>query len=540
MQMNPGRRGGAWWPLVLAIGFFSICMLLTFSYPSSFWIVTDYEPLGLADALNMAYRLADRQMYEAVGMAYHPGVTLYLLSWLALALTGYPVASGENFFSTVLGHVEDYHRMILILGALVGSAGVYVFARAARNLVPVGVTAAGAALWLVSTSATLQMFMSVGMDAFALLINGLFLAVLVPLAHEEEIDPSIVVLAGCVGALAYLNKLSYIYIPFALSAAIFMKLVFCKAGLSRGFWLLTVYLGTFALMIVATAFLIIDWEGFRELISYHKSVVLGSELYGAGDRTVVSAGEVRRAIAAIPVDRAYAVPIALFGGAGLALAGLVTGFRRAGQIPLAVLCIGTGVAAVLSALIVLKHYDIHYTAGVSATLPACVVCSYLLTKSWSFGPRLVGATLVGIAILVMAFEVQGMLSTVVAVRMNNNRLAKADLEEINSHVAGSKRAVEFAYKTPFAQFGEGFVILYASVPRLTYEYFKTRPQVVSSLVADQVTRDVGAYVIDKHYFPTVESVRAAPNLALLDPKPSKFNDGDKLIELRTVFLLIRG
>jgi hypothetical protein len=83
MQMNPGRRGGAWWPLVLAIGFFSICMLLTFSYPSSFWIVTDYEPLGLADALNMAYRLADRQMYEAVGMAYHPGVTLYLLSWLA-------------------------------------------------------------------------------------------------------------------------------------------------------------------------------------------------------------------------------------------------------------------------------------------------------------------------------------------------------------------------------------------------------------------------------------------------------------------------
>ncbi len=153
---------------------------------------------------------------------------------------------------------------------------------------------------------------------------------------------------------------------------------------------------------------------------------------------------------------------------------------------------------------------------------------------------MVGATLVGIAILVMAFEVQGMLSTVVAVRMNNNRLAKADLEEINSHVAGSKRAVEFAYKTPFAQFGEGFVILYASVPRLTYEYFKTRPQVVSSLVADQVTRDVGAYVIDKHYFPTVESVRAAPNLALLDPKPSKFNDGDKLIELRTVFLLIRG
>jgi len=125
-------------------------------------------------------------------------------------------------------------------------------------------------------------------------------------------------------------------------------------------------------------------------------------------------------------------------------------------------------------------------------------------------------------------------------RMKGSQLAQADLAEINSYLAGEKRAVEFAYKAPLAQFGEGFVIIYASVPRLTYEYFKSRPQVISSLMAGQVTRDIGAYVIDKGYFPTVESVKAAPNLALLDPKPLKFTDGDKLIELRTVFLLIRG
>jgi hypothetical protein len=533
------------WPLALAVLFFSIPTVLAFLYPSSFWMVTDYEPLGLADALNMAYRLADRQMYEAVGMAYHPGVTFYLLSWLALALTGYPIASGENFFSAVLGHVEDYHRMILFLGALVGATGVYVFARAARQLVPVGVTATGLALWLVSTSATLQMFMSVGMDAFALLINGLLLAVLVPLAYEEDIDPSIVVLAGCVGALAYLNKLSYIYIPLALYAAIFMKLVFCRAGLRRGFWLLTVYLGTFALIVLATAFLIIGWDSFRDLWRYHKSVILGSQLYGTGDQTVVSAGEVWRAIATIPSDRAYAVPIALFGGAGLVIAGLVTGLKRSGlkradQTPLAVLSIGTGVAAVLSALIVLKHYDIHYTAGVSPTLPACVVCGYLLTKSWRFAPRLVGATVAAIAILAMADQLKRPLTYILDNRMNGNQRAAADLEEINSYLAGNKRAVEFAYKAPFAQFGEGFVVIYGSVPRLTYEYFKSRPQVISSLMAGQVTRDVGVYVIDKGYFPTVERVKAAPNLALLDPKPVKFNDGDRLIELRTVFLLIRG
>jgi hypothetical protein len=504
-------------------------------------MVTDYETLGLADALNMAYRLADRQMYEAVGMSYHPGVPFYLMSWLALALTGYPVASRDlNFFHTVLEHVEDYHRMILCLAALVGAAGVYVFARAARSLVPVGVTATGLSIWLVSTPATLLTFMSPGIDSFAIIINGLFLAVMVPLAYEEGIDTRILVFAGAVGALAYLNKLAYIYIPLALYAAIFVKLLLRKAGWSRGALLLTVFLGSFALVILATAFFIIGWDGFRATLRFHKSIILGSELYGGGDQTVVSRGAIWRAIAAIPIEHVYAVPIALVGGTGLVTLGLATGLKRVQQIPVAVLSIGTGVAAVLSALIVLKHYDLHYTAGVSATLPACVVCSYLLAKSWGFRPRWVGATLAAIAILFMAVQVEAPLFSALASRTNRGWLAKADLEEINSYLAGSERTVEFAYKAPFAQFGEGFVIIFASVPRLTSEYLQSRPQVISSMTAGLVTRDVGAYVIDKGYFPNAESIKTAPNIALLDPKPVKFNDGDKLIELRTVFLLIRG
>jgi hypothetical protein len=538
--MNLNFRSGLFWPLVLAAVFFAISIFLVLSYPSSFWMVTDNETVGLADALNMAYRLADRQMYDAGGMSYHPAVPFYFMSWLALALAGYPVASGENFFSTVIEHIEDYHRTILWLSCLTGAAGVFVFARAARNLVPTGVTATGLSIWLISTPATLLAFMSPGMESFAILINGLFLAVMVPLAYEKDIDPSIAVFAGCVGALAYLNKLSYIYIPLALYAAIFMKLAFCRVGWSRGFWILTVYLGTFFLMIFATAFLIIGWDSFRDMWRYHQSVIWGSELYGTGDQTVVSAGEVQRAIAAIPADHAYAVPIALIGGAGLVIAGLAIGLRRVRQIPVAVLCIGTGVAAVLAALIVLKHYALHYTAGVSPTLPACVICGYLLTKSWSFGPRLAGAALAAIAVVLMAVQVKGPLIYPLASRTNNYLLAKADLAEIGSYLAGSKRTVEFAYKTPFAQFGEGFVVIYGSVPRLTYEYFQSRPQVISSMMAGLVTRDVGAYVIDKGYFPNVESVKAAPNVALLGPKPVKFGDGDRLIELRTVFLLIRG
>src|SRR6266481_7658931 len=118
--------------LILAGGFFAIPVTLFFLYPSSFWMVSDNEPHGLANAFNMAYRLSDFKMYPAVGLSYHPGVPFYLMDWMALALAGYPIAHGGlSFFNSVLDHVETYHKILICLAALVGAAGVYVFVRTA-------------------------------------------------------------------------------------------------------------------------------------------------------------------------------------------------------------------------------------------------------------------------------------------------------------------------------------------------------------------------------------------------------------------------
>jgi hypothetical protein len=108
-------------------------------------------------------------------------------------------------------------------------------------------------------------------------------------------------------------------------------------------------------------------------------------------------------------------------------------------------------------------------------------------------------------------------------------------------LAGNNRTVEFAYKAPFAEYGEGFVVFFGSVPRMTEDYLRSRPRSISSVAAGFASRDVGAYVIDKGYFPTAQSIKTAPNIALFDPAPvpAKYKDTDKLIELRTVFLLIR-
>jgi hypothetical protein len=74
---------------------------------------------------------------------------------------------------------------------------------------------------------------------------------------------------------------------------------------------------------------------------------------------------------------------------------------------------------------------------------------------------------------------------------------------------------------------------------LTDDYAQSR-RMFSSMAAELFDQDVGAYIIDKAYFPTVESIKAAANVVPLGPKPVTFKDGDRLIELRTVFILIRG
>jgi hypothetical protein len=542
--MNTGGRSNLVWPWILAAVFFFIPVVLFFTYRVGFWSSTDNEPLGLANALNMAYRLADLRLYPDGGMGDHPGIQFYFMSWLALALTGFPVATaGHEFFRAVIDHVDEYYRASICIAALVGALGVYIFARTALGLASIWVTAVGLVLWLVSTPATILYFMSPGFESVALLVNSLFLWILVRLAYGRAIDPWIVVLAGCIGAFAYLNKLSYIYIPIALVCALFWKVVFCRTGWLRGIALIALFVFAFIGAVAATGYFIIGWDAFGALRRFHKSVLLGSELYGAGNQVVVSSEGIWRAIMAIPTDKAYALPLALIAGMALFVGGLVIGFRNWQNHNVAVVAIGVGLAALCSALMVIKHYGFHYSAGVSATLPACAVACGLLAQRWKSEARFkVGFAAVAVAwgaALLMAGPVLQTVTAMMASKSENTRWAREDMKEIDARTAGMKRVVAFAYRVPFAQYGLGFVVNSAGVPRLTQAYLENKGSVTNSIAERWVTEDVGAYVIDKGYFPNEEAVKRASNLNLLASKPVRFDPEDRLIELRTVFLLIR-
>jgi hypothetical protein len=523
----------------LAAGFFLIPIVLFSLYPIGFWSSTDYEPLGLANALNMAYRLADLRLYAAEGMTNHPGVPFYLMSWLALALSGHPVAAGgqEPFFRDVVDHVEDYHRAAVYVAALAGSAGVYVFARTALKLIPTGVTAVALLAWLVSTPATILCFMYTGFEPVGLLINALFLVVLAALAFDREINPRVIVLAGLVGAFAYLNKLAYVYVPLALACAIFWKACFCGIGWRRSAALIALSIFTFVAVVVATGYFIIGWKAFIYLLRFHRNVILGSGLYGGGQRVVVSGEGVWRAITAIPGDRAFAVPLALIAGVALNIAGVIAGLRNRQNAGVAVMAIGAGLAGLFSALSVMKHYDSHYTAGVSATLPGCVLACFLFVRGWNSRARFAAVAVASLAILLMAGPVLLEVRDALISRVNTTRLAAADIKEVGAQTAGMERVVDFSYRVPFPQFVEGFVVHYAGVPRLTEEYVRTRGGVTNDILGE-TSSEIGAYVFDKNYF-NAQAIMNAPNLDPRRPTPERFDAHDKLIELHTVFLLIR-
>ena len=101
----------------------------------------------------MAYQLADLRRYVAESMTGHPEVPFYFMNWLALAVTGYPVAMPrQGFFRTVLDHLEEYHKMPVYIAAFVGGAGVYLSARIV--LLTIGVVVVALLIWLVSTPTT--------------------------------------------------------------------------------------------------------------------------------------------------------------------------------------------------------------------------------------------------------------------------------------------------------------------------------------------------------------------------------------------------
>jgi hypothetical protein len=168
-----------------------------------------------------------------------------------------------------------------------------------------------------------------------------------------------------------------------------------------------------------------------------------------------------------------------------------------------------------------------------------VLACFLFARDWNSKARFAAVAVTSIAILLMSGPVLLEVRDALASKVTATRLAMADMKEVAAHTAEMERVVDFTYRVPFPQFVEGFVVHYAGVPRLTEEYVRTRGGVTNDIRAE-TSSGIGAYVFDKAYFPDAQAIMSAPSLDKWASKPERFDAHDKLIELRTVFLLIRN
>src|SRR5215468_4566336 len=123
-----------------------------------------------------------------------------------------------------------------------------------------------------------------------MVINALSFVVLRRLADEPEVSAGTVMLSACVGALAYLNKLSYVYIPLALAAAGIASGAFRRESLARTSRLSLLFSATFLIVVVAVGFLIIGEQGFHALLRFHNGIIFHTGQYGQGEAGVVDTG----------------------------------------------------------------------------------------------------------------------------------------------------------------------------------------------------------------------------------------------------------
>jgi hypothetical protein len=542
-DLDSKTRGGRLVPATCAAALVLVVATLAFRHPASIWSMTDYEMDSLSGAINLAYRLGDFRFYPAESLENHPGVPHYILSWIALALAGFPFATSQlGFFRDVLQHVERFHFIMMALSALTGAAGLYLLMRAAQKIAPVGVALIGILLWFGSTPYSLLSFMTLSIDCLGPILSALFLMLLWRIANEPRLTPSTMVLAGLLSAAAYLTKLSYINLPIGLCAAIGLVILAGRGSRGRMFLMLLLFDYAVVIGVLLVAVWVIEWSSFRALLNFHSSVIFHSGSYGADPSEIVSGSELRNAIASIPADRTWAIPIALAAGLVLMVASGATAILKSDRLPAAILAMGAGVASVFSALSVLKHYGAFYSAAVAYTLPACCVAAYVMLDAWNIRPRgraLTGA-LVALALCIPALSVIRAADATMQNYWRRSQDADADYKVIAGFIdkASGTAPVGFGYAVPFREYAEGFLLIDAGIPGLTYQYLTEPAATISCITQRFVARDIGVFVIDKTRFPTAQSIEASDNFNPIGPV-AKYQAGDQLIELKTAFVLVR-
>ena len=496
--------------------------------------------LSLSHALNLEARLADRTYYPAPSLAGHPGVPFYLTSWLALKASVPSTADVADRLSQVFDNAEAFFLATEGMAIAIGAASIFSFVMVGGRLANPLVCLLGLGLWVASSHQSLLTVLSLQNETFALALNVVFIAVVYRVARSDRLRLLDALWIGLVSAAAYLVKISYLYIPIAIAAALLTSLAIRHRPERSEIPIAGLACVIFVAAIMVIGYGVIGKPAFHALLAFHWSVLTHAGLYGHGASGLVSEGVLRETQQSAIASGALAIPLALAGGAFGSICSVLRYRQRCSEAADAIVGVGLSVAAMMSALIVIKHYAEHYVAGVSATLPGLAIMAFrdlesrrLRTLYYSTLTLIVAGCLVVswprlLAVCRAATEFRAELSN--------------DRRELENIIADRKGVGLYTYGLPLREASAGFVMYYAGLGALEREYAANKPTRMSPLqkIAQNPNTRFDYVIVSKSYYPDQATVISSTTLDPSGVLRIHYEPGDKIIELRRMFIILKS
>ena len=247
---------------VFLIALAGIWAAIVFFWPVGFWYTGDeYAFLALSHAINLEATLREGTRFANAGLGNHPGVPMYLLSWLCLHVSA--LGSGQrDLIGWALANPEPFYLVTRVAAGLVVMASVCFAYSVLAPLAPWKRVLAISTFFAADPWSLFYGLTSLGNETFALAL----VALLFWLVKKYQDRATFWMLAGAVAAAAYLVKLPYLSIAVGVGAmALFCPPHQWSSMIKRG----AISGAAFVLLVSITLLIVAGWSESLGLLTSH-------------------------------------------------------------------------------------------------------------------------------------------------------------------------------------------------------------------------------------------------------------------------------
>lgn len=358
--------------LVVVAGLIVLWRQFVLMHPIGIWGVPEDAPvMSFAEALNLDFWITGKDA-RVISQAqfYQPGMYFQIGSWLAYRLSSpHWLMSAMDLFKYDIINPEPFWHFTQTLPLLLSGLSLYLLAKKAKGLDWFSFLAVLLIYFACGSAIRYGVYLFWN-ESFTLLFAVLFFSFNFNLlSQNEKISFKSIFLCGALSGLLYMHKMNYVVWGLAIVPALFVKTWTSDRSWTQLLKQIALFIVSLICTVEVVGRLFLGNSGFGMMIGAHKEIFMGSEIYGAGARTVVNFKMVVQDFS----NFLNSDPIALFLVFSFLLLPLVLLLKnRANKLwhrehlpQLSLLW----AALIAMSLALLKHFQFHYIVSVAALFP---------------------------------------------------------------------------------------------------------------------------------------------------------------------------